>query len=269
MSTKISTNPPELDRDADVPIWFQLMRIIETGIASGTWQYGDRIPSEHQLCAMYGISRTSVREALARLENAGILRREQGRGAFVATDSDSPWSWTLPSAPGLLGEYVERGRSALTSEVLRAELQDLPRAAADAFGDDRGFVLERSRAVGTLTAVHTIDMLPRRYAGVAATLRDPRASLFAALESVAGVRITRMQRTVDAVNADRHVAAVLGIEPGYPVVVVEAIAFDQRDNPVNFSRASVRTDRLRVAVDSGHEPEGLARSGSGLYREVS
>jgi GntR family transcriptional regulator len=226
------------------------MRIIEAGIADGSWRLGDRIPSEHQLCQRYGVSRTSVREALAHLEDAGLIRREQGRGAFVSIDADSPLTWTLPTAAGLLGQYVDAGRSALTSTVLRCQVEALERPVAEAFGDDRGMVLERSRAVGTLTAVHTVDVLPRRFAGVAASLRDPRASLFAALESIARVRISRVHRTIEAVGADRHVASVLGVEAGYPVVVVNAIAFDQDEAPVDFSQATVRTDRLKVTVDS-------------------
>ncbi len=281
MNDDVLTQLPELDRAGETPIWFQLMRILEYGISDGTWSRGHRLPSEHQLCARYAISRTSVREALSRLENSGIIKREQGRGAFVTADTESPWSWTLPSAPGLLGQYVEGGRSALTSTVLRSGIETMPPWVTAAFGDreapgDRtdGFVLERSRAVGALTAVHTVDYMPRRFAGIAASLRDPRASLYAALESVARVRITRMHRTIEAASADRHIAAVLGVEPGYPIVVVEAVAYDQRDVPVDVSRASVRTDRLRVTVDSGHEPGGIARAGfngSGLQRfeEVS
>jgi GntR family transcriptional regulator len=275
MSTEVLDHLPALDRDADSPIWFQLMRILEYGISSGVWAADDQLPSEHELCTYFAISRTSVREALARLETAGIIRREQGRGAFVQL-SQSPWSWTLPSAPGLLGELTEQGRSALTSQVLRAGVETLPPWAAAVFQDSarggrpaEGFVLERLRAVGTMTAVHVVNYMPRRFSGIAAGLRDPRASLYAALESIAGVRISRMHRTVEAVSADRQLAQLLGIEAGHPIVVIEAVAYDQNDAPVDFSRASVRTDRLRVTVDTGHEPAALSRTpASGSYPEL-
>lgn len=258
---------PELDRDSEIPVWFQLMRVIENRISTGLWKHGDKLPSEHDLRARFNISRTSVRGALARLEEAGIIRREQGRGAFVET-SQLPWSWTLPSTPSLLGEFREGNRSALTSTILRAGVETLPPWAAAVFKDDQhgqGFVLERVRAVGALTAVHVINYMPRRMAGVVANLRDRRASLYAALESVAGVRIARMHRTIEAVSADRQLAKTLGVETGHPIVVVEAVAYDQDDEPVDISRASVRTDRLRVTVDSGHEGNGLGFSSSGYY----
>lgn len=263
---------PELDRDSDSPIWFQIMRMIESTISTGALGTGERLPSEHELCAHFGVSRTSVREALARLEKAGIINRQQGKGAFVS-EAGSPASWTLPSAPSLLGQYLEDGRSALTSRILRAGIEMLPPWAAASFkGDARGegFVLERVRAVGQLTAVHVVNYMPKRFSGVLPNLRDPRASLYAALTDVAGVRIARMHRTIEAVAADRTLASLLEVEEGHPIVVVEAVAYDHEEEPIDFSRASVRTDRLRVSVDTGFDPVGLGpHSTSGSYPEHS
>ncbi|QNA91654.1 UTRA domain-containing protein [Microbacterium sp. Se63.02b] len=97
-------------------------------------------------------------------------------------------------------------------------------------------------------------------------LRDPRASLYAAIRNVAGVRIARMHRTIEAVAADRVLAALLEVEPGHPIVVVEAVAYDQAGQPIDFSRASVRTDRLRVSVDTGFDAAGIStETASGRY----
>lgn len=260
---------PALDRDSTAPIWFQIMRAIESRIADGTWSPGDRLPSESELCAHFAASRTSVRDALAKLESAGIISRRQGKGAFVER-AQGPSAWTLPSAPSLLGEYSEDGRSALSSRILRGGIEPLPSWAAAVVGrdgpDGQGFVLERVRAVGARTAVHVINYMPARLAGVLPDLRDPRASLYAAITRVAGVRIARMHRTIEAATADRTLATLLEVEPGHPIVVVEAVAYDQSGEPIDFSRASVRTDRLRVSVDTGFDAEGMSsENASGRY----
>ncbi len=44
---------------------------------------GDRIPSERQLCEIYNISRTTVRNAITDLDHRGLVRRVQGKGTFV------------------------------------------------------------------------------------------------------------------------------------------------------------------------------------------
>lgn len=260
---------PQLDRDSTAPIWFQIMRAVESQIADGTWTPGDRLPSENELCTHFSASRTSVREALSRLETAGIISRQQGKGAFVER-AQGPSAWTLPSAPSLLGEYSEDGRSALSSEILRAGIEPLPSWAAAVVGrdapDGQGFVLERVRAVGARTAVHVINYMPAQFAGVLPDLRDPRASLYAAITCVVGVRIARMHRTIEAAIADRTLASLLEVEPGHPIVVVEAVAYDQSGEPIDFSRASVRTDRLRVSVDTGFEAAGISsQTASGRY----
>jgi GntR family transcriptional regulator len=249
------------------------MRAVEAEIVDGTWSPGDRLPSESELCAHFSASRTSVRDALSRLESAGIISRRQGKGAFVER-AQGPSAWTLPSAPSLLGEYSEDGRSALSSEILRAGIEPLPSWAAAVVGrdspDGQGFVLERVRAVGARTAVHVINYLPARFAGVLPDLRDPRASLYAAITNVAGVRIARMHRTIEAVAADRVLAGLLEVEPGHPIVVVEAVAYDQAGEPIDFSRASVRTDRLRVSVDTGFDAAGISsETASGRYPSVA
>lgn len=72
---------PQLDREATAPIWFQIMRVLESRVADGTWAPGDKLPSENELCAHFSASRTSVREALSRLDLADSAGR--GRTAPV------------------------------------------------------------------------------------------------------------------------------------------------------------------------------------------
>lgn len=61
----------------------QVFNIIKTNIASGNWKAGDRIPSETELAAQFGISRMSVRSALQRLISLGLIESRVGEGTFV------------------------------------------------------------------------------------------------------------------------------------------------------------------------------------------
>src|SRR5690348_16816348 len=73
-----------LDRASFVPLHAQLTNILERQILAGTWAAGAAIPSESSLCTRYQVSRITVRRALGDLESNGLLRRERGRGTFVA-----------------------------------------------------------------------------------------------------------------------------------------------------------------------------------------
>jgi GntR family transcriptional repressor for pyruvate dehydrogenase complex len=57
---------------------------IVAAIQTGALQPGDRLPTEHELARSLSVGRTSVREALQRLQTLGLIRVERGRGAFVS-----------------------------------------------------------------------------------------------------------------------------------------------------------------------------------------
>ena len=66
-----------------MPLYRQLEEILKQRIKNGELKPGDQIPTEYELCEDFGISRISVRQALAELANDGFLCRHQGRGTFV------------------------------------------------------------------------------------------------------------------------------------------------------------------------------------------
>ncbi len=171
---------PLLDRTSTAPIWFQIMRAIEAEIARAPGT-GDRLPSENELREHFSASRTlDPRRAVPAGERRHHLPTA-GQGRLRGT---SPGSVGLdaPLGPELLASTARDGRSALSSEILRAGIEPLPSWAAAVVGrdspDGTGFVLERVRAVGSRTAVHVINYLPSRFGrGAARPPRPPRESL--------------------------------------------------------------------------------------------
>lgn len=73
-----------IDRASFVPLHAQLKNLFQRQIMAGDWAAGAPMPSESALCRMYGVSRITVRRALSDLEAEGLIRRERGRGTFVA-----------------------------------------------------------------------------------------------------------------------------------------------------------------------------------------
>ena len=71
------------DRRRPEPLWHQAEQALRTLIEQGEWATGSQIPNEDKLGAMLGISRITLRHALRNPEEAGLLRREHGRGTFV------------------------------------------------------------------------------------------------------------------------------------------------------------------------------------------
>ncbi|OTA40847.1 MAG: hypothetical protein A6D92_12635 [Symbiobacterium thermophilum] len=72
--------------------------MIQRNVEEGRWPVGHRIPSERELCQQHGVSRTTVRLAIAEAVSRGLLHRVHGKGTFVARPrSTSRWSRSRPS----------------------------------------------------------------------------------------------------------------------------------------------------------------------------
>lgn len=154
---------------------------------------GDRLPSEARLAEMFGMSRTIVREALARLASDGITEPRRGAGSFVKSRPSDRMLAFMPVAelPATLGTYEVRF-------VLEAEAARL--AAVRRSGEEMAAIDEALEALRTAllsdAPAHDEDMeLHRRI--VAATANPAFAAAFDALvaevEKVmrAGVDISR------------------------------------------------------------------------------
>ena len=108
-----------IDRKADSPLWLQLKSILQDQIQSGELLPDSRLYSEHELCRMYGVSRTVVREALSELVHDRFIYRIQGKGTFVSGRKEE--QDFAGSNIGFSGEMIGKGRKVM-SKILKQTL---------------------------------------------------------------------------------------------------------------------------------------------------
>ena len=135
-----------IDPDSPIPLYYQLKTLLLEDIVSGAYPPGERLPTEHELCDIYGISRTPTRRALTELANEGVILRARRRGTTVnphwvprhaAGDelrlviTDPEWADKIragapnqPSVNVAVVGYAEM-RHALTSAVAEGRAPDL------------------------------------------------------------------------------------------------------------------------------------------------
>lgn len=75
--------PEKVDRRSPMPVYQQIAADITARITQEEWCIGDKIPSENELTEEYSASRVTVRQALSKLEQEGLIDKQRGRGAFV------------------------------------------------------------------------------------------------------------------------------------------------------------------------------------------
>jgi DNA-binding transcriptional regulator YhcF (GntR family) len=141
-------------RDSGVPLTTQLVWRIRALIDRGELAPGARLPSVRAAAAAAGVNVNTVRAAYAKLEAAGVVRTEQGRGTFVAP----PQAGRAATSRRRLQEQIAR---------LEAELVTLPPVAPDPRAAAERRPRARVLSLEELTAVR--DMLDERVRALRAT----------------------------------------------------------------------------------------------------
>jgi GntR family transcriptional regulator len=258
------TLPPVLiDRDSPVPFYFQLSELLEHEIVSGRLQAGRRLPSEVELCEHFAVSRTTVRQALGRLEQEGLVSRRKGQGTFV--QESRPRTWLLQSSGGFFQEEEARTGRRVTSQVRRAERGTLPSWASDALGlepGETGVTLERIRSSNGLVAIYVVNHLPERFAETVLSL-EADESLYERLRAEHGVEPAGGRRVLEAVPAEALLAELLEVPPHSPLVFIESVIWDRTLQPFDCYQSWLRTDRMKIDVEVAAAP---ARAAANLGR---
>jgi GntR family transcriptional regulator len=250
-----------IDRDSPVPFYFQLSELLEHEIVSGRWETGLRLPSELDLCSHFGVSRTTLRQALGRLEQEGLVSRHKGRGTFV--DGTRPRSWLLQSSGGFFEEEVQRMGHRVTSRVRRAERGVLPAWACDALGlptASTGLTLERVRSVDGLVAMYVVNHLPERFADAVISLEEDE-SLYQRLREQYGLEAAGGRRIVEALPSEELLAKLLEVPPRTPLLFVESVTWDGAGRPFDCYQTWLRTDRMKIEIDVVAGPPVVTLSG--------
>lgn len=237
-----------IDRASSEPLHAQLRQTILDAIVDGRWRAGDRLPSETELCRQFDISRTTVRQALTMLELEGALRREQGRGTFVA--EPAPTTGFLQSSAGFQ-EDAERGGHVVTSRVLNVGVERMPAWAAaglDREPETHGVSVERVRSLDGQVVMYADTWILLDFAEGVLAADLSRESLYHVLHERHGVVVHEGRRSVQAVVAEPRVASLLEVPEGSPLLYVEAITSDRDGRPFECYRAWHRTDRSRLEI---------------------
>ncbi len=228
-------------------LWEQVTHSLTQELEQGRLRAGDRLPSEAALCARFGVSRVTLRQALAGLEQRGLVHPQAGRGWFVG---GARGALPLSEEPGALQSFSEMARSRGLTPDARV-LHFLRRPAdwieAGKLGVAPGaelLSLRRLRRLdGSAVAVdHSLvpaALLPDSDAG-----EFTEGSLYTALERN-GVRPFRADYEVQAVSADAEHAELLGVEFGAPLLAASQICTDRHGRRIEWGQITYRGDRYR------------------------
>jgi GntR family transcriptional regulator len=245
--------------DKFVPHYYRLESHLREGIRSGTLRPGDPIPPESHLSQKFGVSRTTVRQALSRLVYEGLITRQRGRGSFV---TEPRLEHTLPFM-SFEEEMQARGAKAAV-KFLDLRTEPVGGKAAEALRLPEGTpvtVLERQRLVDGQVVGYEIRYFPREI-GEALTPEEIQTQpMVAAVRRIVGRSRARLILRVTASTARRREARTLGTQVGAPVLVRENTWYVDPDRVVQYGKSIYRGDRFQMVVEYSASPVSVSTAG--------
>lgn len=148
-----------IDKSSNTPLYLQLVEIILSQIKSGTYNEGDKIPSERELSETFNISRATVRQALSELEKQKDIYKIHGKGNFVSTHKINQ---ELNGFYSFSDEMIKLGKIP-GNKILNLILKEAGNIIADKLNilpQDKIFVLNRVRLADNEALMYEVTYLP-------------------------------------------------------------------------------------------------------------
>ncbi len=230
------------------PIADDLRRRLLEQISSGALPPGQRMGAERDLAVEYGVSRSSLRQALAALESDGVVRRVPGRGGgtFVSSDKVDRDLSRIVGVPALLRDQgYTAGSKVMSSAVVAADA-----ATAKALGIEPGaFVCDVVRirlADGSPISLEHARFPAERFPGLLEHALG--GSLYELLEAEFDVRPAEAEERIEVVSATEDEGLILGVAVGAPLLSITRTTVDADGVPIESSHDLFRADRTRITV---------------------
>lgn len=234
-----------------IPRYIQAREQLNRQIESGEWQSGEKLPSEEQLAAQFGVSRMTIRKSLEDLMDAGLIYRRHGVGTFISNAK-------VPRNHTHLTDFFKTCReNGQTPEarLLRKDL--LPVSARIA----RELSLEPGDTVIRLTTLRLINGRPITYhdaylpvalfpslaAAPADSLGLGSQHVWRMIEKM-GFTMANIIEQIDAVPAGDEIASLLELQPGSPVLRGRRVLYADDGTPLKYADCYNRGDAFSLTV---------------------
>ncbi len=219
-----------MDFRPGVPRYLQIAEVLRSELRGE----GERIPSEHQLCARFRVSRPTIRQALDVLVQEGLLYRHAGRGTF---STPSPGGDRRLRVIGSVGDMMALGEETWF-KLLSRETVPVPANIARALRlppRSPAYRVVGVRHAETGPFQHVTAWVPPAIGQALSDEDLSKTSLIGAIERHVGVPIKFLEQVVEAALAPRQVAELLQVRPRTPLLLFERTYFAVSGEPVEYA----------------------------------
>ncbi len=227
----------------------QVEGALKQRIRDGSLAPGEQLPPENQLAAFYGVSRSTVRAALAHLQREGSVVRRQGSGTYVTrgalyVDCHLEQLWNFDDVIRAGGHEPSIGwldyEETLPDRYTRENLLLGP--------EETVLVIRKVFLADEQPVIHCVDYIPRQLISKPFTRDDLVPQVFSFLEEFAGERVIYYVAELIPVVAEGDTAQRLKCSSGAPLLLFDEVAYNIEDKPILCCLVHHRQKSLRLRI---------------------
>lgn len=236
----------KIDTESKAPLHNKVERMMRELIEQPAYRNGEFLPKEVDIAEKLGVARNTVRHAIGKLVNEGLLVRKKGVGTKVAphripTRLDSWWSFTK--------EMNARGVDVVNFE-LDVQLVSADKEVAEAMHTKKGTkVVRMSRLRGAPDGPSLLSVSwfhPRlKMTGE----EDFSKPLYQMLEEDFGVIVAVSREEISAISAEKPLTEKFGVPVGAPLLFRQRMVFDTDGRLVEFNKVYYKGDGFSYSID--------------------
>lgn len=239
----------------------QVSRHLLQQILDNTYPVGSQIPTETELQEIYGVSRTTIRDAILTLQTSGYLRRERGRGTFVQSPLLKEYIGNISSFEELVITQGMTPTTRVLSCTVSVPPEHVQKRLELGFGDTTICIM-RLRFADREEVCIARDYVPSLLAPSLCSDTLESGSLYKTLEQKHGLTLTHALEEVEAIIPTCEDQDYLGMNRNMPALFLRRITFGRgaKDNikfrAVHYVETVYRSDKFQyVARLEGRSPQ--------------
>ena len=231
------------------PLHLGISEQLRQRILSGDYVPGVKLPSEKQLISEFGVSRITIRRAIANLVDQGLAMTHQGKGVFVTERKKAVYNLSSPGlflADDLTNQGIEFSLQTVTFELVTPpqatrNILRLPADRPTAYLQKKILLMDKVPGCVDVTYI-----LPEIGAALQAELQHQMT--FPTLEQN-NIAIERVEAIIECQNADHELSEYLNVPLGHSLLVYRHTAYTASDRPIVHGESISRGDRFCYSVN--------------------
>ncbi len=238
----------KLERQSPLPLHIQFENSMTQRIENHEWPVNSNIPSENELCKIYGLSRMTVHAALNRIVEAGLLYRVPGKGTFVAEPKIVS---TPPTQIGIREQLEHQGyetstkligveKITPTTEIIKI-LHLVPVGPV--------YLVRRLRSVRGVPLSYHVSYIPARIFPGLEKQDLVNIQMCDIMEKNYHCEIHRRVETLEAITASAEEAQLLEVKPSFPLLLLKNTVYNAFAQPIEFSKVVFRGDKIKLKLE--------------------